>query len=82
MPRVTADAERGVWRAGISPYSLRHTFCVNGLEAGIGHRQLADALGHTTTRYVEWYGRDTQGNADYLRGVAEDLRRHLDRVLL
>jgi integrase len=63
-------------RPGVSPYCLRHGFCVESLEAGVGERQIADAMGHTTTRQVAWYGKDTRGNADYLRGVVENLRRH------
>lgn len=58
-------------RPGVTPYSLRHGFTVRGLEAGIGDRQLADVLGHTTTRYIAWYGRATRTKAEYLCNITE-----------
>ncbi len=62
-------------RRGVTPYTLRHGFCVKGLEAGAGAQQLADVLGHTSVRYVDWYGRGARENADYLRGTAELVHR-------
>jgi integrase len=44
----------------VSPYSARHAFAVEALEAGVGERQIADVLGHTTTKYVAWYGADVR----------------------
>lgn len=64
--------EAGV-RACVTAYSLRHGFCVRALEAGVGERQLADVMGHSSTRYIEWYGRSTRNNAEYLRGVLDDV---------
>jgi integrase len=58
-------------RPHVTAYTLRHGWTVAGLEAGEGERQLADALGHSTTRYVGWYGDDVKVRADYLRGIAE-----------
>lgn len=66
-------AELANVRPEVSAYSLRHGFTVAGLEAGIGERQLADCLGHTTTKYVSWYGKSTRGNAEYLRALADRL---------
>ncbi len=63
-------ADRVGVRPNVSPASVRHGFTVAGLEAGIGERQLADVLGHTTTRYIGWYGRKAKSNAEYLRGIA------------
>lgn len=64
--------------AGVRPqltaYCLRHGFCVSGLRAGVGERQLADVMGHTSTRYVEWYGRSAASQADYLKSITEQIR--------
>lgn len=61
-------------RAGISrkktAYSLRHGFTVRSIEAHCSDREVADALGHTSTRYVAWYGRATRQKTAHLRGVA------------
>jgi integrase len=37
---------------GITPCGLRHLFTVLGIENGVGERQLADQLGHMTTKFV------------------------------
>jgi integrase len=66
----------GVYRRGLSPYCLRHSYCVAGLEAGLSTRAVADVLGHTTCRFVDWYGASTRGNATYLVNVADELRKH------
>lgn len=58
-------------REEVSAYCLRHGFTVEALEAGAGERQLADYLGHSTTRYVGWYGRGVRSKVDYLREVGE-----------
>lgn len=60
-------------RLNLSPYSCRHGFCVRALDAGAGQRQIADVMGHKTTRYVEWYSRSSRTNADYLVGVLEQI---------
>lgn len=62
-------------RAEATPYTLRHGWTVAGLERGEGERQLADVLGHTSTRYVAWYGKDVTSRADYLRGIAERVQK-------
>lgn len=62
-------------RPGITSYCCRHGFTVRGLEAGIGERQLADVLGHASTRYVSYYGHTTRRNADYLRNIAEQIAK-------
>lgn len=54
-------------RDEVSAYSLRHGFCVELLELGAGERQIADAMGHTTTRLIGWYGRAAKSKVDYLR---------------
>ncbi len=59
----------------ISPYSLRHGFCVRGIENGVGSRQIADLMGHTTTRYVDWYGRATRSRVNHLRNVLGQINK-------
>jgi integrase len=61
--------------AGVSPYSLRHTFAVTGIQNGIGERQIADQMGHTSTKFVAWYGRQSRQKSAYLCGVAADVLR-------
>ena len=51
----------------------RHGFCVRAIEAGVGNRQVADAMGHANTRLTDWYGRASTGNAEYLRNVLRDI---------
>lgn len=58
-------------RPVITAYCLRHGFCCRALERGIGERQVADALGHTTTRYVAWYGKSLRTKSDYLTSVVD-----------
>jgi site-specific recombinase XerD len=50
----------------VSAYSLRHGFTVQGLENGVGERQMADLLGHSGTRFISWYGRQTRTRGLYL----------------
>lgn len=65
------NARRAGVREGISTYCLRHGFCCELLEAGNGERQIADVMGHASTRYVSWYGKGVRERAEYLRDVAE-----------
>ena len=58
----------------ISAYSTRHGFCSRALEAGCGERQVADLMGHSSTRLVEWYSRSLRSKVDYLRATAERVR--------
>jgi integrase len=60
---------------GITPYGLRHLFTVLGIENGVGERQLADQLGHTTTKFVAYYGRTTRFRSAHLRGVVASVLR-------
>jgi integrase/recombinase XerD len=72
-----AYARRAGVREEISGYSIRHMFVTTAIERGIGHRQIADAVGHRGTRLIEWYGRQTRQNGSYLSNtVAQILRRH------
>lgn len=57
-------------RESVTLYTLRHGFCVEGLQAGVGDQELATIMGHTTTRYIAWYGRDLRDRTDHLRQVA------------
>lgn len=61
--------------AGVSEamtaYCLRHGFCVIRLEAGCGERQIADLMGHSSTRFVGYYGKGARVRVDYLRGSLE-----------
>lgn len=56
-------------RKDVSAYCLRHGFTVMGLDNGVGNRQIADVLGHASTRYVDYYGKGTKQKAAYLRKV-------------
>src|SRR6516165_12314270 len=60
---------------GITPYGLRHLFTVLGIENGVGERQLADQLGHTTTKFVSYYGRTTRFKSAHLCGVVSSVMR-------
>jgi site-specific recombinase XerD len=62
-----AYARRVGIREEVSAYSLRHGFCCQALERGVGARQIADVLGQATTRQIDWYGRGTRKQVDYLR---------------
>lgn len=60
-------------RAGVdkrkSAYSLRHGFCVSAIHHGCSDREIADQMGHTTTKLVHWYGKSSRQRAEHLRGV-------------
>ena len=58
-------------RPEVSPYSIRHNFCVRSLNANNGDRQTADLMGQTSTHYVKWYGKTAKGNIDYLKSIRE-----------
>lgn len=62
-------------RKEISAYCMRHGFCCELLEAGQGERQIADLMGHSSTKYISWYGRGVKAKVDYLRDVGEARRR-------
>jgi integrase/recombinase XerD len=73
---LRAFARKAGVREEVSAYSIRHLFTVTAIENGIGERQVADQLGHTSTRFVAWYGRQTRANGSYLsKTVAQILRR-------
>jgi integrase len=74
-----AYAKRAGLRSGVSGYCLRHSFCTEGILAGIGDRQLADQMGHTTTKLIAWYARRAKQNSHYLRRVADDVNRNRNR---
>lgn len=57
-------------REKVTLYTLRHGFCVAGLESGLSDQELACIMGHTTTRYVAWYGRDLRQRTEHLRAAA------------
>lgn len=60
----------------LSAYCFRHAYATGAIQAGVGERQLADQLGHTTTRMVAWYAQASRQKADHLRRVAvEALQR-------
>ena len=67
---------------GITPYGLRHLFTVLGIENGVGERQLADQLGHTTTKFVSYYGRTTRFRGAHLRGVVSSVLRRPQNLRL
>lgn len=62
-------------RQNITAYCLRHGFVTEALEGGDDHealteREVADIVGHRSTRYVEWYSRTLRTKVDYLRRCA------------
>jgi hypothetical protein len=59
-------ARRAGVRDEVSGYSLRHGFAVGAIENGLGERQVADLLGHASTRFVSWYARKTKSHARHL----------------
>jgi len=60
----------------ISAYCCRHGLCSRLIEAGVGERQVADVLGHKSTRYVSWYAKSTRSKADHLNAtLAKDRRQ-------
>jgi integrase len=62
-------------RARITAYSLRHGFCVRALEMGIGERQIADLMGHSSTKHIAWYGRSARSKVDYLKATLDAMNR-------
>lgn len=62
-------------REEVTSYSCRHSFCCRALEAGVGERQVADALGHRQTNLVSWYGRTLRNKVSYLRASVERIDR-------
>lgn len=80
---LTADRLSKVFRSyadaaglplSVSPYSARHGLTVRLLEAGVGARQIANVLGHTTARYVDLYGQATRTHAAHLNDVLKGLK--------
>lgn len=69
--RFRAIARKAGVRKGVSAYCLRHGFVCESLEGGAGERQLADYLGHSSTRYVSYYGSGVKSRVDYLRDAGE-----------
>ncbi len=61
--------------AKLTPYSLRHGFCVACLDAEIPDRKIADLMGHATTRLIDYYGRSAQVKVDGLRDAIDNLGR-------
>jgi len=69
-------------RAGVDPgagkrvtaYCFRHSWTTRALERGIGDRQIADQLGHSSTAMINWYNH-AKGKATYLRAIAEEAMR-------
>jgi integrase len=57
----------------VTPYSLRHGFCIRSLDAGLGERQIADLMGHASTKYVSWYGRTAGRRIEYLADLLDRL---------
>ena len=62
-----AYAERAGIRKEVTLYALRHGFCTEALVCGLGDSELAEIMGHTTTRYIRWYGRDLAEKTEHLR---------------
>ncbi len=58
----------------VSAYCLRHTYTVDGIEANISSRRIADQLGHAKTDMIDAvYGRHTRDREKHLADVAGDV---------
>jgi integrase len=63
-------------REQVSAYSIRHMFVTLAIEAGTGHKQVADVVGHKGTKMIDHYARQSRQNSSYLSNtVAQILRR-------
>jgi integrase len=60
--------------AQVTPYCLRHSYTTEGIEGGVGERQMADQLGHTNTWLIAHYSH-AKVKARHLRRVASDVRK-------
>jgi integrase len=72
--RFREIADRAGIRKKVTAYCLRHGFVVEGLHRGISAKSIADAVGHTTTRYVDWYGSEAKEDEAYLAAVVAQIR--------
>lgn len=68
-------ADRAGLDRNLVVYGLRHGWAVHAIENGLGERQVADQMGHETTRMVSHYARQTRTNAQHLVNVAEAATR-------
>jgi integrase len=57
----------------LTPYSVRHGFCIACLDDEIHERKIAELMGHSSTRLIEYYGRGAQGKVDGLRDAIDRL---------
>lgn len=58
----------------VSGYCLRHTYVVDGIEAGISTRKIADEIGHASTRMIDArYGSHTRERLEHLCNVAKEI---------
>lgn len=53
----------------VSGYCFRHSYATWAIESGMGERQVADQMGHASTRMMAWYSKAGQ-KAAHLRNVA------------
>lgn len=67
LVRLGIDPGKGL---RITPYQFRHSWATNAIEAGIGERQVADQMGHSSTSLIGWYSK-AGAKYQHLRGVAE-----------
>lgn len=52
-------------------YGLRHSFATGALERGVEIKNVAELMGHTTTRMTEYYAHLTGKRRDRLSGLAD-----------
>lgn len=72
-------AERYQMHEGITVYSFRHGYVTEGIQGGIGERQIADQIGHTDTRMIQHYSHAAR-KSKHLRRVAEEIHRQRRRI--
>ncbi len=58
-------------RRGAVPYALRHSWCVSAIELNLSDRKVANAMGHSGTQWLGWYGSAASKNAEILRETAD-----------
>lgn len=58
----------------VSAYCFRHTYVVDGIEAGLTTRAIADQVGHASTAIIDkFYGSHTRARVPHLDNVATEI---------
>jgi integrase len=87
--RVTEIAIRRIWRAALGdagvpycdPYTMRHTAISWLAQAGVSSDEIADIVGHSSTRMMSVYRHMRPGVHDRVRAAWESTRQMTDLTL-